>query len=138
MPNGIDLILADHRAAEERFEAFDASQDGAVIGQVLDMLTGHDDAEHGALYPFALDLLGGGDVFDRSLAAHSAVKQQMDHLKALEGPPLTESFAVLRQLVADHVQDEEQNLLPALAEAASDADLDTLGARILQAKQRGG
>jgi hypothetical protein len=44
----------------------------------------------------------------------------------------------LRQLVADHVQDEEQNLLPALAEAASDAELDTLGARILQAKQRGG
>jgi len=77
-------------------------------------------------------------VFDRSLVAHSAVKQQMDHLKTLEGPPLAESFAVLRQLVADHVQDEEQNLLPTLAEAASDAELDTLGARILQAKQRGG
>ena len=138
MPNGIDLILTDHRNVESLFEAFDESQDGAVIGQVVDLLTAHDDAEHGALYPFALDLLGGGDVFDRSLAAHRAVKQQIDHLKALEGPPLVESFSVLRQLVADHVQDEEANLLPALTEQASAAELDTLGARILQAKQRGG
>jgi hemerythrin superfamily protein len=138
MPNGIDLILTDHRNVEALFDEFDESQDGAVIGQVVDMLTAHDDAEHGALYPFALDLLGGDDVFDRSLAAHSAVKQQIDHLKALEGAALTDSFAVLRQLVSDHVQDEETNLLPALSDKASPAELDTLGARILQAKQRGG
>jgi hemerythrin superfamily protein len=138
MPNGIDLILADHRNVEALFDAFDESNDAGVIGQVVDMLTAHDEAEHGALYPFALDLLGGGDVFDRSLAAHSAVKQQIDHLKSQEGQPLVDSFGVLRRLVTDHVQDEEANLLPALAEQASVADLDTLGARILQAKQRGG
>jgi hemerythrin superfamily protein len=138
MPNGIDLILADHRNVEALFDAFDDSNDAGLIGQVVDMLRAHDDAEHGALYPFALDLLGGGAVFDRSLAAHSAVKQQIDHLEVQEGQPLVDSFGVLRRLVADHVQDEEENLLPALAEQASDADLDTLGARILQAKQRGG
>jgi hemerythrin superfamily protein len=138
MPNGIDLILADHRNVEALFDAFDESNDAGLIGQVVDMLTLHDEAEHGALYPFALDLLGGGDVFDRSLAAHSAVKQQIDHLKSQEGQPLVDSFGVLRRLVTDHVQDEEANLLPALAEQASPTDLDTLGARILQAKQRGG
>jgi hemerythrin superfamily protein len=137
MPNGIDLILTDHRNVEALFDAFDGS-DATVIGQVVDMLSAHDDAEHGALYPFALDLLGGGAVFDRSLAAHSAVKQQIEHLKGQEGQPLIDSFGVLRRLVADHVADEEENLLPALAEQASDTDLDTLGARILQAKQRGG
>jgi DNA-binding helix-hairpin-helix protein with protein kinase domain len=138
MPNGIDLILADHRLVESVFEAFDTSQDGGSIGQVIDLLTAHDDVEQGALYPFALDVLGGDAVLDRSLVAHSAVKQQIDHLKFLEGAPLVESFAVLRRLVEDHVQDEEQHLLPALAEKASDAQLDTLGARILQVKQRGG
>lgn len=138
MPNGIELILTDHRDVEALFEAFDESGQGAVIGQVIDMLTAHDDAEHGALYPFALDLLGGGAVFDRSLAAHSAVKQQIEHIKGQEGQPLVDSFGLLRRLVADHVQDEEQNLLPALADKASPAELDTLGARILQAKQRGG
>ena len=138
MPNGIDLILADHRAVEALFETFDEKGDGAIIGQVMDMLTAHDDAEQGALYPFALTTLGTDGVLDRSLLAHSTVKQQMDHARALEGPPLVDSFAVLRQLVHDHVQDEEQNLLPALLEKATPAQLDTLGARILQAKQRGG
>jgi hemerythrin superfamily protein len=138
MPNGIDLILADHRSVDALFAAFDETGDGALIGQVVDALAAHDDAEHGALYPFALELFGGDPVFERSLAAHSAVKRQIDHVKAQEGPPLIEAFAVLRRLVEDHVEDEETNLLPTLGERASAAQLDTLGARILQAKQRGG
>jgi hypothetical protein len=72
------------------------------------------------------------------MQAHTALKQQMDHLKALEGVPLLESFTVLRQLVDAHVQDEESDLLPALRDAVTPADLDALGARILQVKQRGG
>jgi hemerythrin superfamily protein len=138
MPNGIDLILADHRSVDALFAAFDETGDGALIGQVVDVLTAHDDAEHGALYPFALELLGSDAVFERSLAAHSAVKRQVDHVKAEEGSSLVEAFAVLRRLVEDHVEDEETNLLPTLRERASAAQLDTLGARILQAKQRGG
>ena len=123
---------------EELFEEFDASQDGAVIGQILDMLTAHDDAEHGALYPLALDLLGGGDVLDRSLAAHTCGEEADGPPEVPRGTAPGRAVRGAAPLVADHVQDEEQNLLPALAEAASDAELDTLGARILQAKQRGG
>ncbi|MBV9950753.1 MAG: hemerythrin domain-containing protein [Acidimicrobiia bacterium] len=137
MPDGIELILADHRAVDALFEAFDAAPDGAIIGQILDMLTAHDDAEHGALYPFA-SLTLGTDSISAARQAHTALKQQMDHLKALEGVPLLESFTVLRQLVEAHVQDEESNLLPALREAVTPTDLDALGARILQVKQRGG
>jgi hemerythrin superfamily protein len=138
VPNGIELILADHRAVEALFETFDETGSAPIIGQVMDMLAAHDDAEQGALYPFALATLGEDEVLDRSLVAHSALKRQMDHVKGLEGDPLIESFGVLRRLVADHVRDEEQNLLPALGEKVSPADLDTLGARMLQAKQRGG
>jgi hemerythrin superfamily protein len=104
----------------------------------MDMLTAHDDAEHGALYPLAATLVSDASVLDRSLEAHSALKRQMDHVKALEGIPLVASFQVLRDLVTAHVEDEEQNLLPALRQAATEEQLDTLGARILQAKLRGG
>jgi hypothetical protein len=38
----------------------------------------------------------------------------------------------------EHVADEEQNILPALAEHATPQQLEGLGARIMQAKQRGG
>ena len=138
MPNGIDLILADHRTVDDLFAEFDSSGDATVIGQVIDALKAHDDAEQAALYPLATELLADATLLERSGLAHSAVKQQIDHLKAQEGQPLIEAFAGLRALVNEHVADEEKHLLPAVRQAASEQQLDELGARVLQAKQRGG
>jgi hemerythrin superfamily protein len=138
MPDGIDLILADHRTVDDLFAEFDSTREATVIGQVIDALRAHDDAEQAALYPLAAELLGDAKLLERSGRAHAAVKQHIDHLKAQEGPSLTVAFATLRELVEDHVADEEKHLLPALQEAASQQQLDELGARILQAKQRGG
>lgn len=138
MPNGINLILADHRTVDALFAAFARTGDATLIGQVVDSLMAHDDAEQGALYPFAAEVLSDPAVIERSAMAHSAVKQQVDHLTHLEGPPLVEAFDGLRRLVEGHVADEEKNLLPALGDKATPQQLDTLGARILQAKQRGG
>ena len=45
---------------------------------------------------------------------------------------------MLRALVADHVADEENVMLPALATQATPEQLDGLGSRILQIKQRVG
>jgi hypothetical protein len=138
MPSGIDLILADHELVTALFDEFGRTGDAGLIGQVIDQLAGHDDAEHGALYPLAAIVLDDADLLDRSLAAHTTVKQQIDHLKAQEGTPFVDAVAVLRALVEDHVADEEKNLLPALRAAATDRQLDELGGRILQAKQRVG
>ena len=138
MPNGIDLILADHRRVETLFTNFAETGDGTIIGQVVDALAAHDDAEHAALYPLAGHLLGDAVAIERWAQAHSAVKKQIDHLKMQEGAPLVEAFETLRRLVQQHVEDEEKNLLPALRDTATPQQLDGLGARILQAKQRGG
>ncbi len=138
MHNGIDLILADHRTVDELFIAFDGSGDPTLIGQVVDALKANDDAEQAAVYPLAADTLGDATLLERSLLAHSAVKRQIDHLKAQEGAALVEAFTTLRALVAEHVADEEKRLLPALQKAATDQQLDELHARIRQAKQRGG
>jgi len=138
MPNGIDLILTDHALVASLFDEFGRTGDASLVGQIIDQLAGHDDAEHGALYPLAAIVLDDADLLDRSLAAHAAVKQQIDHLKAQEGPPFVDAVAVLRALVEDHVADEEKRLLPALRKLATDRQLDELGGRILQAKQRVG
>ncbi len=138
MPNGIDLLLADHQRVNALFEQFDQTGDGAVIGLVMDALTAHDDAEQSALYPLVGHVLGDAVLVERSAEAHSAVKRQMDRIRQLEGPPLVEAFAVLRRLVTEHVRDEERNILPALAEQATPGQLDGLGARIEQTKQRVG
>jgi hemerythrin superfamily protein len=138
MPNGIDLILADHQEVAELFARFDETGDGTVVGVIMDRLTLHDDAEHGALYPLVGVVLGDEDMVLDAANAHSAVKAQMDVVSALEGPALVEAVASLRAMVEAHVDDEEQRILPALAEAATAAQLDGLGARILQIKQRVG
>jgi hemerythrin superfamily protein len=138
MPNGIDLILADHRNVEALFSRFDDTADASVIGQVVCELKAHDDAEQAALYPMVGKILGNANMISRSAIAHSAVKKQIDILTTLEGPPLVEAFKALRKIVQTHVADEEKNILPALGDAATPQQLEALGARILQAKQRVG
>jgi hypothetical protein len=138
MPNGIDLILADHRTVDSLFAKFEGTLDGSVIGEVIDKLNAHDAAEHAALYPLAGHVLGDPELIERLAAAHSAVKKQIDLITTLEGPPLTDAFRELRALVEAHVADEEKNLLPALGQQATPEQLEGLGARIMQAKQRVG
>ncbi len=138
MPNGIDLIVADHELVNTLFTEFESTGQGALVGQIVDALVTHDDAEHAALYPLAADVLGDTELLARSSAAHSAVKRQIDLIKQLEGPPLAAAVAELRTLVTEHVADEEQNLLPALRAAATPDQLDALGGRLLQSKQRVG
>ena len=138
MPNGIDLLLADHQLVNELFTEFQEKQDGATVGLIVAALTAHDEAEQATLYPFAASVLDDTALIERSAAAHSMVKKQFDIMSALEGPSLVVACKVLQELVTEHVEDEEANLLPALAEAATPQQLEALGARILQAKQRGG
>ena len=138
MPSGIDLIVADHQMVSGLFDEFQTKQDGATVGLIIAALKAHDDAEQAALYPFAGMILGGAKLIERSEAAHSMLKKQFDVIAALEGPPLVAAVGVLQQLVTEHVEDEERNLLPALGEQATPQQLEALGARLLQAKQRGG
>jgi len=138
MPNGIDLIVADHRSVDALFARFDDSADATIIGQVVCELKAHDDAEQAVLYPTVGKILGDADMIRRSSVAHSAVKNQIDLLTTLEGPPLVDAFKALRAIVQKHVADEEKNILPALGNAATPQQLEELGARILQVKQRVG
>ena len=136
--NGIDLILADHERVNDLFDRFEATGDATLIGQIVDALSAHDDAEQAALYPLAGVVLGDEKLIERSSQAHSQVKKLIEHLWALEGAPLGDAVTTLRAAVTDHVADEERALLPKLAKKATPEQLDGLAARIEQVKQRVG
>lgn len=136
MPNGIDLVLADHQRVTALFAEFAETGVGAVVGQIVDCLASHDDAEHGALYPLAGEILDNTEDVERFDVAHARIKRAIDDLRALEGQPLIDAVAKLQAAVSAHVEDEELNLLPQLAAAATPAQLDDIGTRILQVKQR--
>lgn len=138
MPNGIDLLLEDHRYVDGLFADFESTLDPTIVGQICDALTAHDDAEHAALYPMTGELLGDEAMVTAMSAAHSDVKKQMEHLRALEGAPLLAGVRELRDLVKAHVADEERKLFPKLTKVATEEQLDLLGSRILACKQRVG
>ena len=95
MPDGIDLILADHQVVASLFDEFEPTQDAALVGVIIDQLTAHDDAEQQALYPLAAIVLDdAAALLDQSLLAHAAVKRQIDHLRAQEGAPFVDAVRV--------------------------------------------
>jgi hemerythrin superfamily protein len=138
MPNGVDLILADHERVDTLFTQFNKTGDGIWVGQILDALTAHDGAEHAALYPFADAVLDDPDLLERLNAAHTQVNALMEHVRGQEGTALIEAIGQLQVAVTNHVGDEETHLLPALQRKVTPAQLEMLGARIEQNKQRVG
>jgi hypothetical protein len=78
------------------FAEFETTGEATIIGQLVDSLKAHDDADHAALYPFAGRLLGDEALVRRSAAAHSAVKKQIDAPTTLEGTPLIAAVSGLR------------------------------------------
>jgi len=135
---GIDLILADHERVNELFVQFSDTGDASYVGQILDALTAHDDAEQAALYPLAGEVLGNIALLTSAAMAHSMVKLQIDQIRSLEGAPLVAAVHQLQTMVNEHVAEEENKLLPALAAKATPAQLEGLAARIEQVKQRVG
>ena len=139
MTDGIDLILLDHERVKRPLRQLRRTRvTPSYVGQILDALAAHDDAEQAALYPLAGHVLGDVSLITRSAAAHSLIKQQMDLVRSLEGPPLVAAVKQLKQLVTTHANDEETKLLPALREKATAAQLEGLAARIEQVKRRVG
>lgn len=138
MPNGVNLILADHQRVKTLFTQFDRTGDGVWVGLILDALAEHDGAEHAALYPCAEDVLKDPALLERLELAHREVNALMEHVRGQEGSALVEAVAQLQAAVTSHVSDEETHLLPALKKKATPALLQTLGARIEQNKQRVG
>ena len=138
MPTGTDLIRADHERVSTLFDEFMETHDPSLVGQIVDALTAHDQAEHAALYPLAGATLGDAELLRDFEVAHMMVKRQIDELRSKEGAALLEAVETLRTLVTEHVQDEEQKLLPALEQAATPDQLQGLAARIEQNKQRVG
>lgn len=135
--NGIDLLLAEHAKVRERFAAFAAEPTGADAGVIFDLLAAHDDAEQSALYPLVEALLDA-DAAWQARDEHAQVKRLIDQARQEEGAALLATMQMLEAAVMAHVEHEEGDLFPRLADAAGPDDLARLGARLLQTEQRVG
>ncbi|MEM5326365.1 hemerythrin domain-containing protein [Paraburkholderia sp. JHI2823] len=139
--NALDILIADHRAVERLFAAFEpadkATADArfALVKRACEQLAVHTMLEEELLYPAASEALPALTLdVDEARVEHYLVKSLIQRFTTLT--PLhagfDATFRVMTELVRHHVQEEEADLFPRLRK--SNLDLGRLGQRIAARK----
>jgi len=129
-------LLAEHEARRQMFEDYENLLDlqaddlerQALALEVCAALRRHTMVEEELLYPLAQQVLQAWRLVDAALVEHAAATALMDEIETMSpAQPLFDAkVTVLGEYVRHHMAEEEEALLPQLAEAG--LDLDALGA----------
>ncbi|MFJ8727827.1 hemerythrin domain-containing protein [Streptomyces sp. NPDC004166] len=140
--NVIEELTADHREVEEIFGRIQSTTDQGqklrdVVDEVTIELVRHAVAEEQYLYPAVREHVEGGDgIADKEIRDHSRIEKllkQLEKTKA-DSPEMSPLLQQLMEEVAEHVEDEENNLFPMLRQACSSQMLGDLGEKVRRAK----
>ena len=135
-------LMVDHREVEELFAQIEGEQSAEdrqdTFEQIITELVRHSIAEESWLYPAVEDKLPNGkEIADKERADHQQVEELLKELEG-EDPHAPESRPKLTQLITSlraHIQDEENNLFPALRANASAEELRELGDKVRTTKK---
>jgi hemerythrin superfamily protein len=142
--DAIEVITTDHRVVEQlltQVEAAAKPEDTELRrdlgGRIVHELTVHMTIEEQVLYPAVRRYVDDGDdLADRAVAEHQTVKDLLGKLAAAspDDAGYLAGFAELEASVAQHVHEEERELLPQLRESVRGEKLYELGDELLAAK----
>ncbi|MDB5039401.1 MAG: hemerythrin [Candidatus Eremiobacteraeota bacterium] len=147
--DAIALLKADHKKVKGLFAETDDLSDRATtqlkrIGdQVCQELTVHAEIEETIFYPAVKDRTQRGHKEERDLVLesyeeHSLVKKIIGDLEAIDATD--ESYRpklkVLREMVEQHVKEEERELFPGARELLDENELTDLGMRMTELKNK--
>ena len=139
--NVIDMLTEDHKQVNAMFESYDEGADperrDRLVHEIIQSLKTHARIEEDVLYPYIrAEVPGGSQLMDEAEQEHQEAKDAIARLSELspDDAEFNEAFATLKSGVQHHVQEEERDVFPKLAEAAGDAKLIELGQRIAQAR----
>ncbi len=139
----IELLEADHDEVKELFEQYEALlEDEAPVGdreelaqQICTMLTVHAAIEEEILYPAAREVIESQRLVEEALVEHNAARQLVTEIEQMSASDaqFDAKVCVLGEYVRHHIEEEEHELLPQLADAG--LDLDELGEQLAERKQ---
>jgi hemerythrin superfamily protein len=140
--DAIELLKHDHRMVEQLFRDYrSAASDGqrhGVVQILVRELSKHAALEELMVYPLAKKVLpDAGSQIDEHLAEHMGVKKTLLALDGLSpGDERTDALmAQLEREIAQHVREEEGELMPKLRGAVDVQALAELGEELDRAKQ---
>jgi hemerythrin-like domain-containing protein len=144
MDNVVTLIKADHATFEWYFgklesEDTETDEKTQLLGKLEALLKPHSDAEEEVVYPaIAAAVPAEGEETDDGAAEHHHVEGLMTQLKAqpLDAPGADGIMAAMIGELRHHIEEEEQDILPAYQKAADSGELDAVGRAFVQAKEK--
>lgn len=142
--DAITLLKGDHRDVEKLFKQFEKTTDRAsvtrkkLVEQIIELLSIHAAIEEQVFYPAVRQLVEDqADMALESIEEHHIVKWVLSELDGRE--PEDERFepkvTVLIELVRHHVEEEEQELFPAVRAALGRKTLNEIGDAMVEAKK---
>ena len=141
--DAVDLLMRDHRLVEQLFLQLDAAlaagdhaNQRELADRILTELSVHAAVEEEVLYPAARQLPDVAGMVDRSLAEHKTLETLLAGLDGRDpgDTGFEEGFHQARDLVAEHVGEEEGELFPALRRSMSGDELAALADRLADAR----
>jgi hemerythrin superfamily protein len=140
MAGVVTLIKEDHRKLEAVFKKLESEPDDvrALLQQVAEMLIPHSKAEEQVVYPaIKATAPDEREDVDDGIAEHHHVAETLQQLLDgdPEGPGGDGLIAAMIGEVRHHVEEEEEDILPRFAEAASNDQLSDLGEKFTAAKK---
>jgi len=131
-----DILKQQHREFEELVRQIETAEDdeerAALRVELADMLAAHTAIEEEVFYPAVLEQLGPGSRIRESLEEHAVADFALYRLVSISvaDETFTAKLATLKDVVMNHIEEEESELLPQ-AEGEMDRQLlDQLGDRM--------
>ena len=135
MPDVFALLEQDHRTVKSLFDQFAQSGDPETALAICEELTIHALLEEELVYP-VLATKVQGQMAQEARREHDEAKSIISQIESGigRGEDVSALVQQLQQDVRHHVQEEEQEVFPKLAQAAGTEALGELGQRVAQSR----
>jgi len=142
--DAITLLKQDHKTVEKLFKQFEKAGDGAmkkkrqIVDEIIRELSIHAEIEEQIFYPAvrAAEIPDVQDMVLESLEEHLAAKRLLSDLDGMdaEAERFDAKVTVLMENIRHHVEEEEDELFPAVRKVLKRKVLTELGSSMDQAK----
>ena len=142
--NALNLLKQDHETVAQLLEKIDQTTERGVktreelFTRLKTELDVHSKIEETIFYPALENEEETRDITLEAFEEHRLVKQLLSELEGMakDDEQWTARFTVLKENVEHHVEEEEGEMFPKVRKILSSGDLETLGARLEQAKKQ--
>jgi hemerythrin superfamily protein len=139
MPDAIDVLTHDHREVEQLFEQYRQTRSPSVVERVCRELTVHTAVEEKVMYPvLGREVQDGAGMKQHAEEEHQEVRDAIFEIERLghANPGVDRCMQVIMQGVADHVEEEEHEVFPAMRAQLGDERIRALGEEVDATRRR--